>query len=247
MPDTVYKRLDYNETVFLLNALFSKLKTSPLNTQYEIVLNSSSTAYILNAIDSNGTRTQVSTVSVASDSAAGLLSASLHAKLVGIAAGAEVNIVNGVQVNGVLLTPDGNKYVNVIVPVNVSDLTNDSGYQTAAQVEAAINAKISTVYKPGGSITFAELPSLTQQYLGFVYNISNAFVTNNNFVEGAGLSFPAGTDVSIIDIGDGTLMYNVLPGFVDLSGYVQTSQMVTMTNAEITTAVNTAYNAVFGS
>ena len=51
-------------------------------------------------------------------------------KLSGIEAGAQVNTVAGVQVNGSDLTPDGNKKVNVQIPVvgvqvNGSDLTPD--------------------------------------------------------------------------------------------------------------------------
>lgn len=250
MPDTVYKRLDYNEVVFLCNALFAKLKASPLNTQYEIVLNSGSSAYVLNAIDSNGNRTLVSTVAAASDSAAGLLSAALHIKLGGIAAGAQVNTIEGIKVNSVAQTPDGNKAVDITVPVKVSDLTNDSGFQTASQVAASIAAAITTTYKPGGSVAFASLPALNADHLGFVYNVTDAFTTTANFVEGAGKSFPAGTDVAIVDVGaaqNPSYKYNVMGGFVDLSGYVQASQMATMTNQEITTAVNTAYTDVFGS
>lgn len=250
MPDATYKRLDYNETVYLCNALFAKLKASPLNTQYEIVLNSGSSAYVLNAIDSNGNRTLVSTVAAASDSAAGLLSASLYVKLGGIAAGAQVNTIEAIEVNGVVQTPDGSKHVNIAVPVNVSDLTNDSGYQTAAQVTAAINAAISAVYKPAGSVAFANLPALSADNLGKVVNVTDAFTTTANFVEGAGKAYPAGTNVVIVDASTTSTpsyKYDVLAGFVDLSGYVQASQMATLSNQEITTAVNTAYTDVFGS
>jgi len=250
MPDTIYKRLDYDQVVFLCNALFAKLKSSPLNTTYEVTLNQDQTAYILSAIDSNGTRTLVSTIAAASSSAAGLMSAALYGKLTGIATGAQVNTIEGIKVNGVVQTPDGQKYVSVTVPTAVSDLTNDSGYQTAAQVEAAIEAQISTVYKPGGSITFAQLPALTAEHLGFVYDINESFTTNANFVEGAGKVYPAGTDVAIINAGTSSApvyKYDILPGFVDLSGYVQSSQMAVLTNQEITMAVNTAYTQVFGS
>ena len=63
-------------------------------------------------------------------------------KLAGIAAGAEVNSIETVKVNGTALTPE-DRAVNVAVPVKVSDLTNDSGYQTAAQVSDAVGAEAS--------------------------------------------------------------------------------------------------------
>lgn len=51
--------------------------------------------------------------------------------------GGEPNIIEAVQENGQTLTVT-NKTVNVTVPTNVSDLTNDSGYQNATQVADAI-------------------------------------------------------------------------------------------------------------
>ena len=67
-------------------------------------------------------------------------------KLAGIATGAQVNILEGVKVNGTDLAIDGKK-VNVLVPTKTSDLTNDSDFTTNAIVQAAlaiINAVIPT-------------------------------------------------------------------------------------------------------
>ena len=161
-----------------------------------------------------------------------------------------MNRLEGIKVNGVAQTIDGNKIISITVPAKTSDLTNDSTFQTKAQIEALIAAQISSTYQPGGSVAFASLPALSADKLGFVYNVTDAFTTNANFVEGAGKSFPAGTDVAIINTGTAespVYKYNVLAGFIDLSGYVQASQMATLSNAEITTAVSTAYTNVFGS
>lgn len=57
------------------------------------------------------------------------LSAQNLAKLVGIAAGAEVNVIDGVTVNGAAVAPVG-KVINIIVPTKTSDLINDSGFVT---------------------------------------------------------------------------------------------------------------------
>lgn len=60
-------------------------------------------------------------------------------KLAGVATGAQVNVLEGVKVNGTALTPT-NKVVDVTVPTKVSDLTNDEGY---TKVEASsANGKI---------------------------------------------------------------------------------------------------------
>ena len=57
---------------------------------------------------------------------------------------------------------------------------------TNAYTKDEINAKISAVYKPAGAVAFAELPSLSESILGNVYNVTDAFTTTANFVEGAG-------------------------------------------------------------
>lgn len=58
-------------------------------------------------------------------------------KLSGIAAGAQVNVLESVKVNNVAQQISG-KAVNVTVPTKVSDLSNDSGFQTASQVATAV-------------------------------------------------------------------------------------------------------------
>lgn len=54
-------------------------------------------------------------------------------KLTNIAAGAQVNVIEGIQKNGTNLTPT-NKIVNIAIPTKTSDITNDSGFITAADV-----------------------------------------------------------------------------------------------------------------
>lgn len=61
-------------------------------------------------------------------------------KLAGIEAAAEVNIIESVKVNGSALTPDANRAVDVTVPTAVSDLTNDTGFITSADVPVASDA-----------------------------------------------------------------------------------------------------------
>lgn len=63
-------------------------------------------------------------------------------KLTNVEAGAEVNIIESVSVNNSGLTPDANKNVNVTVPTKTSDITNDSGFQNATQVQTLIDNAI---------------------------------------------------------------------------------------------------------
>ncbi len=57
-----------------------------------------------------------------------------------VATGGEPNTINKIKVNGTEQTIAEDKSVDIIVPVKVSDLTNDSKFQTDTEVAAAIAA-----------------------------------------------------------------------------------------------------------
>lgn len=70
-------------------------------------------------------------------------------KLAGIASGAQVNVIDTVKVNNTALTPSS-KAVNVTVPTKTSDITNDSGFITIADVPEG-SAASSTTPKMDGT------------------------------------------------------------------------------------------------
>ena len=108
-----------------------------------------------------------------------------------------------------------------VLAAKADKATTLGGYGiTDAYTKDEINAKISAVYKPAGSVAFAALPALAEDVLGNVYNVTDAFTTTANFVEGAGNKYPKGTNVVVVKVGD-AYKYDVLAGFVDLSGYVE--------------------------
>ena len=94
---------------------------------------------------------------------------------------------------------------------------------TTAYVKNEVDSKLSSTYKAKGSVAFASLPSLIAANEGNVYNVTDAFTTTNDFVEGSGKSYPAGTNVVIVNTTGTTYKYDVLSGFVDLSGYLTSS------------------------
>lgn len=171
----------------------------------------------------------------------------------------QAGAIDSISVNGTVQTIDANKNVDITVPTKVSDLTNDSGfitgisssdvttalgytpyssanpngYQTASEVSTAIDNKIGSTYKAKGSVVFANLPTAGSAYEGFVYNVTDSFTTTADFVEGAGNTYPAGTNVVIINTTGTTYKYDVLSGFVDLSAYQLSADLVAITNAEI--------------
>lgn len=106
--------------------------------------------------------------------------------------------------------------------------------ETDSQIDSKIATAISTTYKPAGSVAFEALPALSSTEEGKVYNITNEFTTNENFVEGAGKKYPAGTNVVCIDTDDsGTYKWDVLSGFVDLSAYETTASVDEKLNGKV--------------
>ena len=103
--------------------------------------------------------------------------------------------------------------------------TNTTQIAITAFVKTAIDHQLSATYKAAGSVaSISALPAPSASYLGYVYDVESAFTTTADFVEGAGVSYPAGTDVAIIAVQSGgttTYKYDALSGFVDLSGYIE--------------------------
>lgn len=112
---------------------------------------------------------------------------------------------------------------------DVTSTYSDTGTDpvTGTAVKSAIDAAISSVYKPAGSVAFASLPTPAKTIEGNVYNVTDAFTTDSKFVEGAGKSYPAGTNVVVINTTGTTYAFDVLTGMVDLSNY---QTLITSTN-----------------
>ncbi len=123
--------------------------------------------------------------------------------------------------------------------------TSLAGYGiTDAYTKSEIDGKISSVYKPVGSVAFAGLPAAAEAILGNVYNVTDKFTTTDNFVEGAGAKHPAGTNVVVVSTGEGTYGYDVLAGFVDLSGYVEKDGSKVLSTEDFTTELKTKLEGV---
>lgn len=91
--------------------------------------------------------------------------------------------------------------------------------ESAADKAEQVVASIGTVYKPQGSLAFASLPvQPAEQYQGFVWNITDAFVTDNRFLEGAGEDVAAGANVACV-YDNGQYKYDLLGSFIDVSKF----------------------------
>lgn len=121
----------------------------------------------------------------------------------------------GVTVDTEMSSTSTNPVQNKVVKSYVDNKV--SGFQTASQVQNAIKSAVSGVYTPKGSIAFASLPVPVAGKVGWVYNITDAFTTDSNFVEGEGFEYPAGTNVVCAEISAGDYGWDVLAGIIDLA------------------------------
>ena len=140
----------------------------------------------------------------ATQSADGLLSATDIKKLDNIE-----DYANKIIVDTELSSSSTNPVQNKVVKSYVE--------QTASQVQDAIKSAITGVYTPKGSIAFSALPTAAAGNKGWVYNVADAFTTTAAFVEGAGHSYGAGTNVVCVDAGSGSYKWDVLAGIIDLT------------------------------
>lgn len=151
-----------------------------------------------------------------------------------LTAGVAVSVLNGNNFvnltcagsNAAKIAGAGGSYARMAVgtPTGDNDATTKSyvdnkvsGFQTASQVQDAIRSAVSGVYTPKGSIAFASLPVPVAGKVGWVYNITDAFTTDNHFIEGEGRDYPAGTNVVCAEISAGDYGWDVLAGTIDLT------------------------------
>ena len=110
-------------------------------------------------------------------------------KLSNIEAGANENIIEGIAVNNVDITPV-NKRVNLVVPTKVSDLTNDEKFQTDTEVASAIagsgyQANVIETVKVNGNILDVD----SKKSVNVIVPTDNSVLTN-------GAGYQTASDVS---------------------------------------------------
>lgn len=77
-------------------------------------------------------------------------------KLAGVASGAQVNVLEGIQKNGATVTIT-NKIANITVPTTTSQLTNDSGFITTSDIPEGAAASTTTPLMDGTATVGTEL------------------------------------------------------------------------------------------
>ena len=139
-------------------------------------------------------------------------------KLGNVAAGAQVNKIESIKVNGVVQDIK-TKEVDITVPTDNASLANGAGYQKAAEVQAAINEALSGITGIDFQIVSA-LPATGKK--GTIYLMAHSHGTGDSYDEYIWL--PTASKFEKIGNTD-----------IDLSGYLKKTDMVAITNAEIDT------------
>lgn len=119
--------------------------------------------------------------------------------------------IDKIKVNGTD-QPITNKTVDISVPVKVSDLTNDSKFQTDTEVQSKIDAAVSRVLRYKGSVAnYAALEAIASKEEGDVYDVQD---TGMNYAWNGTTWDPLGSSV-------------------DLSAYWSKQELKAMTVAEV--------------
>ena len=154
-------------------------------------------------------------------------------KLSGIANGAQVNVIESVKVNGTKLTPSS-KAVDVTVPTKTSQLTNDSGYQSATNVESIITAK--------GYQTQSQVQSLINSAVGNITSIRYEKVTSLPATGSNGVIYLVAHSHGTQDIYDEYIWLSETKTYekigntdIDLSAYVKKSELTAITTNDLNT------------
>lgn len=154
-------------------------------------------------------------------------------KLSGIASGAQANVIESVKVNGTKLTPSS-KAVDVTVPTKTSQLTNDSGYQSATAVESIITAK--------GYQTQSQVQSLINSAVGNITSIKYQKVTSLPATGSNGVIYLVAHSHGTQDIYDEYIWLSETKTYekigntdIDLSGYVKRSELTAITTNDLNT------------
>lgn len=189
-----------------------------------------------------GIPAQDTTYADATTSTHGLMSAADKTKLNGVSAGAQVNKIESVKVNGTALTIDSSKAVNV-------DLT---AYAKSADVTKEIASAVSGVTQIDYSVV-ESLPSTGKK--GIIYLVANSGSNNNIYDEYIYINSKfeklGSREMDLSAYAKKTDIPTKVSSLTNDSGYQTAAQVTSAINAKLVvmtdTELNTMWTEVFGA
>ena len=156
---------------------------------------------------SNG-QTKDVVLPLASNTSDGLMSKEDFDKLQGVTAGAQVNVIESVELDGAVQ--------------DITDKKVTLNTYKKETIDQKINAAVSSLYKVKGTkSSIEEVTTLTDAKVGDVWNVSTAFTMG-------GKKYPEGTNVVYTGSGESNEdKWDCLGGTVDLSPYATTQSVNT--------------------
>lgn len=154
-------------------------------------------------------------------------------KLNGIAAGAQVNKIETIKVNGTAQTIASDKSVNITVPTKVSQLTNDSSYQTKSQVDTAVAAGVANS-KHASFQKASSVPAVADAKENILYLVWNSTTRHYDIY------------AKVADSSGNFKMEQLDDTTVDLSGYVQKVSGKGLSTNDFTAAYRTKLDGIAG-
>ena len=152
-----------------------------------------------------------------------------------VTTGGEPNVLEGVMVNGTALTIT-NKAVDVTVPTAVSELTNDSGFLVANDISGKANS--ADVYAKTETYTKAEVDAAIADAVGDITSFEYSAVASLPASGEKGVVYLVPNSGGAPNVKDeyiwvGGAFEKIGTTEVDLSGYLQTTDIEAITTAEI--------------
>lgn len=149
--------------------------------------------------------------------------------------GGEPNVLESVKVNGTALTITG-KAVDVTVPTAVSELTNDSGFLVANDIAGKANS--ADVYAKTETYTKTEVDSAIADAVGDITSFEYESVASLPASGEKGVVYLVPNSGNAPNVKDEYIWVNnafekIGTTEVDLSGYLQTTDIEAITTAEI--------------
>lgn len=117
--------------------------------------------------------------------------------------------------------PGYQKYYQLTNGVKNSNTTPSShenrAYYNKKQIDGMIQTIVSKINNSKHVVTettsFANLPNPSEENAGYIYNIEDAFISDERFLDGPNKGFPADTNVIVVfDSDSGQYKYDVMMG-----------------------------------